>query len=685
MLRIPFLRRAVFGWGLSISLSIGITTFCSAQATVKLALAPELLVTDASSDTRMPGQTTLQAAFEQRASATFPGRIMRLGPDDMIAPDERVLVLVPTITAARVTREVTAGIIDKYEAVVVGDLSLLDPWTNANLYSATRMVAASVEIGRSGAAKRDELIRQAFEAACSRWMEACLTQLKDKAAPFVLDAPTLAVAGLPKGGVWPFGRDRGVKKGATLKGQGHYAKVVDVESRYATIQDVADPSRRIGPGERYSLTVVDKPAERPEPTVALKWRGIAPRLPEGVTTPSLEPDAFLGLFNNYISQAGGLRMLPVERGSERAKAGLLRLHDHIARHSQLTTGNALSLEQREVAEAARQSPDRVAEMGVLGGYHGTRKKADGQVEHYYRIRLGAVLSTRVGTDESARFPMVAFVDHEEELAQVEQAGVRELDTGAAWFTVCRNAVIRLAGKVQTKLLELPASDVEIKEGTVDASRAAQWKGSAPSRFAPLRWLRPVGEVKDQKGASLGLLFVPQNPSKGFLNAAGLGAEKIAPGDVLRFSGSAAQDPMVSMGSLEFIGAPEWLPESRWLAPMAAGALMVPGGCRFLLDGADIGTRLVLNGAAFARRSEGNSTSFTGQWRVRLQVGSEPQPSWKTGLQTDHTQRLEKPAEVLQPLDMDAWAFEYVIDSFKKLSSSAAQKNLNQALRATSPE
>jgi hypothetical protein len=55
------------------------------------------------------------------------------------------------------------------------------------------------------------------------------------------------------------------------------------------------------------------------------------------------------------------------------------------------------------------------------------------------------------------------------------------------------------------------------------------------------------------------------------------------------------------------------------------------------------------------------------------------------LQTDHTQALQKPAEALQPLDIDAWAFEYVRDSFKKLSASAAQKNLNQALRAASSE
>lgn len=652
-----------------------------AQTPVKLALAPEILLVDASPDPRMPSQAELFAAFQARAEAAFPGKLMVLGPDAMIAPDERVLVLVPTLSAARISREVTAGVIDKYEAVVVGDLSLLDPWTNANLFSATRMVAATVDIGRSEAGKRDGLIRQAFSAACSRWLEACIAQLKDKASPFVLDAPTLTVSGLARGGVWPFGRERGVKKGPTLKGQGRYAKVLEAEARYAVLQDVADPARRMLAGERYSLTVVAKPAERPEPTVALRWRGRAPQPPEGIQAAGLESDAFLGLLGNYTSQAGGLRLLPAEVTSERAKAGLLRLHDHIARHSQLTTGNTLSLEQRETALIARQSPDRVAELGVLGAYHGSRKKADGQVEHYYRVRLGAALGTRVGADEAARFPLVAFLDHEEELAQVEMAAVREVDTGAAWFTVCRNAVIRLAAKVQARLLELPASDVELHEGVVDAAKATQWKGAAPSRFAPLKWLRPAGEVKDAAGVSLGALLLPQAPSKGFLNAAGLAGEKVASGDVLRFSGSAAQDPMVPLGPLEFADAPAWLPEAAWLSPMAAGALMGPGTCRFTLEENPAGLRLVLNGTAFSRSTQGDATSFTGQWRLRLQSGNEAQPAWKTGLQTDHTQRLDKPAEALQPLDMGAWAYRYVQDSFKKLGESAQKKNFNQALRA----
>ncbi len=657
-----------------------------AQQPIKYALAPELVVTDPSPDPRFPGSAALKEAFQKKVEAAFPGRILRLSEDVMISPDERVLVLVPTLSAVRVAKEVKAGVIDHYEAVIVGDLSALDPWTNANLFSATRMVSAVVELGKSNAGRRDELLRQAFEAATARWLDACLEQLSTKLAPFVLEASTLAVpskASALKGGIWPQGRDRGVKKGATLRGLGHFARVVEVGSKYAVIQDVADAGRKLPAGERYSLTVVDKPTERPEPTVSLRWRGAPPAAPEGTPVRTLETDAFLGLLGNYLSQAGGLKLLPPELNQPAAKAQLQKIHEYIARHSQLAQANFITLEQRELALIAKEAPDRIAELGILDRYHGTRMKAGGSVEHYYRVQLGAVLLTKVGADEAARYPLNGFLEHSEELAQVEQEGVRELDAEAAWFTVCRNGVINLAKKLQAQMLALPSGDREVREATIDAGRMPQWKGGAPGSFAPLQWLRSAGELMDEKGASLGPLWLAQMPSRGFLNAAGLSKEKLEPGDLLRGSGAAANLPLVAFGVPELGGAPAWLPEAAWLAPMAAAALASPAACRFVLseNGAGFEHTVVLNGSTFGSTTAGDATSFTGQWRVRVQAQGEAQPILKFGLQTDHVQRLERPAEALHPLDTGSWSLDYVRDSLKKLGDSAVKKNLNQALAA----
>jgi len=660
-----------------------------AQMPVKLALPPEFLVSDGSADSRLTPEPRLREIFEKKAAEAFPGRLMRLSADEMISPDERVLILVPTFRAARLTREVTAGVIDRYEAVVVGDLSLLDPWTNANLFSATRMVSASVDLGRSQWARRDELLRQAFDAASLRWMDTCLAQLKERAVPFVLDGGTLSSpnSGL-KGGIWPFGRERGVKKGATLRGQGHFARVIDAAPKYSLIQDVADSGRRPPAGERYTLSVVDKPTERPEPTVALQWRGALPKAPERTPVRTLDSDAFLGLLGNYLSQAGGLRLLPGDPRRPTAKAQLQRLHDHIARHSQLAQANFLTLDQRETAQAALETPDRRVDLGVLGAYHGTRNKADGSLEHYYRIQLGAAVFARVGEGDAAWYPLRSFLEQTEEMAQVEQEGVRELDANAAWFTVCRNAVIHLAAKVQADLLAIPVGDQEWKEGVVNAVRQPQWKGVVPARFTPLQWFRPSGELKDASGRSLGPLLIPQPPSKGFLNLSCLEGEKLASGDVLRFSGSPSADPLIPLAQPILEGAPNWLPDDAWLAPMTAQALMAPGRCRFHLleNPVASGLRLVLQVGALASTTVGDTTTFTGQWRVRLQAGPDVDPPLlKFGLQTDHAQKLDKPAEALRPLDTGAWAMDYVRDTLRRLAETATKKNLHQAVLSSQQE
>lgn len=92
-------------------------------------------------------------------------------------------------------------------------------------------------------------------------------------------------------------------------------------------------------------------------------------------------------------------------------------------------------------------------------------------------------------------------------------------------------------------------------------------------------------------------------------------------------------------------------------------------------------RLQVGALGAATRSD--TTSFTGQWRVRLLAGSESDaPLLKFGLQTEHAQRLEKPLEALRPLDTGAWAMDYVRDTLRRLAESATQKNLNQAVLAS---
>ena len=55
---------------------------------------------------------------------------------------------------------VQAGSVHSFDTIVVGDVSALDPWTGANLYSATRMVSGKVQLGQSALSDADAKMRE---------------------------------------------------------------------------------------------------------------------------------------------------------------------------------------------------------------------------------------------------------------------------------------------------------------------------------------------------------------------------------------------------------------------------------------------------------------------------------------------------------------------------------------------
>ena len=223
--------------------AFGVTALQAATATqspaVKYVLSRSVVIADLSTDGRLPSLDTLNASFQSKFSLAFPDQITKLGKDLMIGESDRVIVLLPTITAARVTHEIQGGSIHRFNAVVVGDVSALDPWSGATLYSATRMILGEVTLGQSKLPTSGVELRRAFRVAYDRWLDASIEQLRRDLEPFVLSAATLRppdkARHLP-GGVWPFGSDRGVRTGSTLTGSdGRLAKVGAVWSRFSLI------------------------------------------------------------------------------------------------------------------------------------------------------------------------------------------------------------------------------------------------------------------------------------------------------------------------------------------------------------------------------------------------------------------------------------------------------------------
>jgi hypothetical protein len=665
----------------------------SGQSPVKYVLSDEVILADPAPAPQFAGGPGLAALFQSRFESAFPGQVKRLShdsPEGMIGPDERVILILPTITAARVGHAVKAGSIHTFEAVIVGDVSAIDPWTEANLFSGTRMVSAVVELGQSKLTAADARLREAFQTAAAGWLDSSIGQLREQLAPFVLDGATLQPPSKSKkfeGGLWPFGSERGVRRGAALSGGGRYAVVREVFPKFSRIVDAASPQRPIPAGERYLLTMVLKPSERPEPTIELAWVGGPPRAPADLRAPTLSTDAFLGLFNNYLSKGGGLRILPVPLTSTATKDRLRQWGQTINAYSLQAEGNLTSFDRETLVQSARETPDRLVEMGILERFHGRRPKQDGSVEHYYRLTLAASVGALAGAEDRPSYPLDAVVKHQEEYALVVATGIRELDEKDAWFTVCRNGVINLGRKLREGAMSGAAAGRTLREGTVGPGGAVDWQGGQPDALAPLTWLRPEGEAVGSNGQSLGPCFAVLQPRQGYLNPSVLAGEKLKPGDVLRYEASAQAKPLASIELLLQANPPSWFPEPLWVERLAAKMLAAAGDARFVPAeaGRALGTekRVKVLVSALGASEQAGGMSFTGQWRFQLfpaQAAEGAPPSLKFGIQSDAPMSI--PADALRPLDTGGWGLEYTTGALKKLAESGAGKGLKQAFHTS---
>ncbi len=660
-----------------------------AAADVRFVVAGKVIVADQEHSSYLPKGAELAAEFQAKFRAAFPNQLLDLNdPTQMISPDDQVVVIVPTITVARMTDEKIAGSIHNYDAMLVGDVSAIDLWTDANLYSGTRMVFSKFQVGEQEMSALNSHAGSAFRSVASRWMDVTIEQMKSRCAPFVLTGNTLPPPAKAKkfnGGIWSFGSIQGVRTGKTLRGKtGQFAKVVAVFPHYSLIEDVANPLRVIVAGEQYSLTIVEKPTERREPLTQLLWLGAKPSSADGAGIPVLTVPAMLSLFDSELSKEGGIRILPHENDAQ-VNLELRKIDEELDRVSKgVVKTSLLSLRANLVQEAA-ENPDRKIEIGILNIYHGTRSKPDNSKENYYRLTLSGCMRDGSGVEESRLYPVGTVVQQVEELANVEQYGIREVDAEGTYLTLFRNAVIHLAEKMRVAASK-PLAQSEIAEGTVSAS-GIDWKGQQPSPFALLTWLRPNGEVYDEAGRSLGAFYRPLTTKRGYLNRATVANEKLESGDILQFNRkSTATQPVVGLTLDAPANSPSWLPEKSWMLRIVANQLSAIAGAEFVpIENGDLARTIAVSSillSAFNQTQQPQGTSFTGQFRCRVRKQeSDPdaEPLLKFGIQYDTQVTLKNVASQLYPPDLGGWGLNFTLAGLQSLSEAGRKKEMQQIL------
>ena len=612
-------------------------------------LAPSILQTDPAPDAfamalaaegrRVPGPTlaALNGILARRFDVAFPGLNRPLSVEAMLDPDQPTLVVVPRLSMVRLNRDTLAGSLDRFEAVVVGDISLMDPWTMTQLFAATRMAARTREVSvDKSPTERNAAIDQAFEAAAEAWIGDCLEEIKQNAHPFTLKGgilPSRFGAG-PRGGggFWPFGRMEGVKKPMTIMGlNGKRARVRELFAHFSVVENVAKPTSSMDAGEEYRVTLVgsDSPAERQEPRVAIAWIGPPPAIPApGMRRPP-SGAGWAGLFANYLSKSGGLRLLPVEESEGQEQWALLATY--LKTFSTQTKDE--HLEQDITAILAKGAPDLILEVGLAGAHHGSSLGEQGAVDHRFHLTWAVRWFARQqGSESAGGTDLVTFrglqFQSEEKTVRTKE-GLRDLDLSSVWFNLCRQGVIKLAMRLESSL----HPPENLIQGVAQGSGKVAWSGPPPPSLTKLKWRRLRGMVRDPKGKELGGYFDPPVP----LNIAEL--NRCAAGDEVSYMAGPAA---TLVGVLPPDLGPGVQLEPHWL--QAALAAQVAKTCPIdlvLLDDANAlapagenGSLLRLRVDTPASESQGPAVKLGAAWRLRVYTGSyDPQtePAFKLGV------------------------------------------------------
>lgn len=662
----------------------------AAPPATEVVLAPTPVVSDAAPDARLDA-TALVATLREGVAATPGFRLVTLGPDRLLSPDDRVVAVVPVVTTARISRERRADAVVEVTAYVGGGLQVLDPWTDTVLHATSRLVSAPVRVAVGEPGREDEGVREAFRRALARWTEESLDQLRRNVSPFVVSGLTGTVPSPARKtrGLWLRGRAHGVHAGMVARSDdGRLVRVESASERFSTVRDVADPAAPVPAGMRLRAIAVADPARRPEPVLRLEWLGGEDEgLPAGS---GLSGETLVDVVQNYVARDGGLRVTAPAGGLGRS-AAFRELSELVSRHAKLLSGaSGMTLHRETALRIAEEEPDLVAGVGVVDTYHGTRTLADGRVQHLYRATL--VASVEVPLPEGGRAVARAFTTTEEQAA-VEMTNVRELRPEDLWFTTLRNACVRLAGSLRSAALGAAGNRAgRTLAGRVGPGGEVSWPEGAPGPHAPLAWLRPAGTVTDERGAPLPEPLLERvEPSRGFLNLASLAGETTEPGDVLEFRPASAEQPR----SADLVVRLPEPPPARALgrdvvARLAADRLVATRlvAPRFVgPEGAAPG-RLALElvvGAPTVGESLA-ATRLAGEWRLRLWpdgLPSEGEPSLKAGIAYVEERRYEAGRPLLSPPDRGSELAAFRDGALDRLVSSFVEKGFARAAGARS--
>jgi hypothetical protein len=421
---------------------------------------------------------------------------------------------------------------------------------------------------------------------------------------------------------------------------------------------------------------IDDFSKREDPKVALRWSKGASLLPDPSCGPALPTNGWLGLMANYLGKGGTLRILPIpaeEASNEASQWSKIR---EALDQSKQVSGETSTFSASTLASDALQTPDLIVEIGLLDSFHGTVPVETGGTDHYFRAVWGVAWYECSEGDRARVFR--GFQTHEQATQVRTKPGVRELDTASIWFTLCRNGLIRLAEKVRPEIKPRLGGNPQLHVAKM-LPTGRLGGTQQPSSAATLTWFRPMAEVRDLRGQSLGFY----GKRMGTLTLSSLG--KASPNDELRYFAGGEDQPRIRMLTPE-IPTNSWLMTPRWMQVTFASMLAKVAPVDFVIE--EEGTApfplsilLRISNPSFAIEPGGIRAGA--EWRVRLyrngyrDQGQEPE--WKAGVAFALPVPWSGPGQSKTPKDLSAGALLVQRLALEDLQQRSTTQGLVKAL------
>lgn len=536
-------------------------------------------------------------------SSALAGRLTTLSRDKLLRDDDKILILLPTVSVMRDFREIVAGSINRHSVVLVGHLQIIDPWSNFTVGSIPTMFNAQFDVGFSQAEREGAAVSNACSQVAAEWAKEVGTKALNAR---IRSLDNVALVPLPKssrrhsGAVLLAGTDQHLKDPLTFRSKlGDYFKVVDMQPSYSLVEAADDSSRRIGSPDSATITTRDG-GKADKPTI-----GVDSHLLATVLT-RIEPDARLqqtqlaGLFAGYLAKSEAIDLL-METAMDSQQQDYQNFDKDISRLStqSLRKGDASASDRQTVIARQRDSVNLQLVLRLVSYSHKIARGSDASINHSYQM---AVACDLMSTDLLPVQHQLATVFAGEVRQRIEKNGVREIDNSMTAALLTRSSLIKLAAKVEEYITSeyIPRymrGRVAMK-ARVLGHKTVQWE-RRPAALMPIRMYHAFKSSEEEAT----LFRSGDSASFEFLGTTNIGdleqqkEKSVQEGDLLTYSvpSTTARNPVAINVDVP-IGTPEAASIRSALASVAQDVLSKQSHTNIEI--------LYLNGEEWARSDSG---------------------------------------------------------------------------------